>query len=321
MMSRIVFLNIGWMEGYDGVNGDKPEGGGRFVREHGWGGEIFNFRPFRGRRFGYVEARSINVDRLGARPGSDSVRDVLAVWVATKPDSGGRRIVGWYNHATVFRKPQKAPKGADRILPEQSEPQGYFLYAAKDNCHLLPSTERTFEIPSKGPGSFGRANVWYAEGAPKLRHDVTQYVHKGAQEVQLELAKRKYGPKGEGAQHRALKEWCAQNPQALGLGEVVDPGKTEYEFGKTGDRADVVFELPDGGWAVVEVETDFAEPGAHQALKYKVLMCAQDGLPITSDKVQGWLVAHQVPPTVRTFCKAYDLRWREVPPEVVQSSS
>lgn len=133
--------------------------------------------------------------------------------------------------------------------------------------------------------------------------------------------RRKYGPGGEGPEHRALKEWCAQNPQALGLNDVVSSAtKQEYVFQKTGGRVDVLFELTGGRYVVLEVETDIAEPRAYQALKYRVLMCAEKRLPITSENVEGLLVAWRVPPRVRQFCDEYDLRLVEKPRDEVHSS-
>lgn len=133
-----------------------------------------------------------------------------------------------------------------------------------------------------------------------------------------QLAHRKYGSGGEGQKHKALKEWCAKHPHELGLHDVVQvPGITEFDF-VSGDRADIVFGMSGNRYAVVEVEakTEDTLQGAHQALKYRVLMCAKKGLPIMSDKVEGLLAAFQVPGPVRKFCDTYNLRYVEIPPEV-----
>jgi hypothetical protein len=71
---------------------------------------------------------------------------------------------------------------------------------------------------------------------------------------------------------------------------VVLLGNTEYEL-PSGDRADVVFDLLGNRYAVVEIETDNPTPGAYQAIKYKVLKCAQVGLDLKSRNVEAILVA------------------------------
>jgi len=120
----MIFLRIGWMDHYQGLNsGDNIKGGGAFVAQHGFGHEIFNFRPWNGHVYGYVQPtgaahnaesdRTINIDRLGAGKDDTSISGVLAVWAATRPQ-GGTVIVGWYKNATVFRDWQKPPVGSER---------------------------------------------------------------------------------------------------------------------------------------------------------------------------------------------------------------
>jgi len=71
-MPTIVF-RVCWMNCYNGLNSDKCVGGGQYIGQHGFGGEIFNFRPFRGYMYGYVQppgrgnfnARKIHIEKLG----------------------------------------------------------------------------------------------------------------------------------------------------------------------------------------------------------------------------------------------------------------
>src|SRR5947208_4640058 len=92
----MIFLRIGWMDRCDGqTESDRIAAGGKFVKEHGYGHEIFNFRAADGQVFGYVQPRrtacndesgsGIKIERLGASPGDQSLSGVLAVWVATAP--------------------------------------------------------------------------------------------------------------------------------------------------------------------------------------------------------------------------------------------
>jgi len=59
---------------------------------------------------------------------------------------------------------------------------------------------------------------------------------------------------------------------------------------------------------VVEIETEVPTPGAHQALKYRTLKCAQLGVDVKSPSVEGVLVAWQAPENM-DFCKRYGIRF------------
>ncbi len=124
-----------------------------------------------------------------------------------------------------------------------------------------------------------------------------------------ETTRRKYGPEGEGQDHKKLKEWILNNPNDIGLGNPIDRHQ-EYVF-PTGDRADLVFDLPENHFAVVEIETnhpDSIKVGAIQALKYKVLKCAEIGADISSDRVSAILVAW-IDPEDSKFCEDYGIRF------------
>jgi len=121
-----------------------------------------------------------------------------------------------------------------------------------------------------------------------------------------EQLRRKYGAGGEGSSHRKLKDWIFKNPHALGLKGVLRRHK-EYPLA-SGDRADVVFDLMSDRYAVVEIETDSPIVGVHQALKYKVLKCAEAGLDIKSARVAAYLVAWN-PPEDTSFSQRYNIRF------------
>lgn len=120
---------------------------------------------------------------------------------------------------------------------------------------------------------------------------------------------RKYGSGGEGIDHKKLKEWIARNPQEVGLTNVKRT-ETEYVF-PSGDTADVIFELNGNRYAVVEIETFDPIPGFYQALKYKVLKCAEHGIDINSSNVEAILVAWSIPHEARHLCNKYGIRYVE----------
>jgi hypothetical protein len=121
---------------------------------------------------------------------------------------------------------------------------------------------------------------------------------------------RKYGPTGEGPEHKQLKEWLANNPARLGYEDVIEV-RVERVF-RSGDCADIVWQRKEEQFVVIEVETNIPEPGAYQALKYRCLLCAEMGLELTSLDVEAWVVAREIPESVRAFCEKYDIRFEEI---------
>jgi len=121
---------------------------------------------------------------------------------------------------------------------------------------------------------------------------------------------RKYGSGGEGQEHRELKNWVANNPNAIGLDNVKNY-EEEYTF-VSGDVADLVFELADNKFAVVEIETTDPYPGCFQSLKYKVLKCAELGLEIICADVRSIVVAWSFSEEEKTFCKKYNIEFYEI---------
>ena len=128
--------------------------------------------------------------------------------------------------------------------------------------------------------------------------------------IQRVVVCRKYGPTGEGPEHKRLKEWLAHNPARLGYEDVVEI-MVERVF-RSGDCADIVWRRKDGCYVVVEVETGLPEIGAYQALKYRCLLCAEMGLELTSPNVVAWVVAREIPESVRALCAKYKIRFEEI---------
>jgi hypothetical protein len=157
---NIVFFNIGWMESYQGITPDDSttEGGGKWVDEHTWGHELFNFKEYNGYFYGFVQtslhnniSSQIKIERINASfKYSDVINDVLVVWVATNPKRKGNYIVGWYKHADVYRSEQKNIKEREY----GGEIVGYYAKAKKEDVVLLIDKRRTYNIP-RGKGWLG----------------------------------------------------------------------------------------------------------------------------------------------------------------------
>jgi hypothetical protein len=176
LMQPMIFLNISWMARYQGLSNDTISGGFGYVALHGYGSEIFNFKSYRGKMYGFARAphNSIRLEKLGGVKGATSVSGVLVVWVAKS------RIVGWYENATVFRSAQLPPPRAMRIF--KGHQIKFNVVAQKEDCKLLDPDARLFAIPrsKKRADAMGRY-LWYAEGHRNrlFRNRVRTYIANG----------------------------------------------------------------------------------------------------------------------------------------------
>jgi len=156
----ILFCNVGWMERYDGIDGDSIQRGGSYNKES-IGHEVCNFSNIDGKVYGYVQPTGrIKIEKLGAAKTDDYVKGVTVIWTAG-PDSGGTAVVGWYRNATVFREPQKIKNPT--LLQKKNGLNSYRISASASDATLLPIEKRSFMIPRAVKGGIGQSNVWYAD--------------------------------------------------------------------------------------------------------------------------------------------------------------
>lgn len=157
-MSRYIFLRTAWMEHYKGVKkNDIPIGAGSYVTENADGGEVYNFQPLRGKYYGYAriqKGRGLRLTRLGASTGDELIEDITVVLFGRNPETGGQRIIGWYEHATLYRDTQRLQNNKRNNHP------WYVATAEVDNAYLVPEDNRLFPVPDNGPG---QSNAWYVE--------------------------------------------------------------------------------------------------------------------------------------------------------------
>lgn len=164
-MAEMLFCNIGWMSRYEGLVGkpDKIVGGGKWVDEHETGNEVCNFVSCRdGYVYGHVETfqgdrdRKIRIEAIGGT--GDSVEGVDVVWTATDPDERGRKVVGWYRNATVFRERQHF-KGPPSRQHDRDEVNSYRIRARAKDAYRLDLDDRTLSM-GRGPGWMGHTPWW-----------------------------------------------------------------------------------------------------------------------------------------------------------------
>lgn len=163
-MQTMVFLNVAWMERYEGLFGRDREisGGGSYVNTHGYGHEIFNFKNIEGKVYGYAQPKGYNnLQRLGARVEDPFLENVLVIFTANLKNQG-TYIVGWYKNARFYRDYQKTTMKQRRY---GNETFGYYAVAEAKNATLLSPDERfSFPlIPRRVKGGMGQSNVWYAD--------------------------------------------------------------------------------------------------------------------------------------------------------------
>lgn len=200
---RILFCNIAWMDYYKGIvpGKDEPKNGGSYVKDTKDAHEKYNFKPelLKLKGFpegeyclGFVETKStsagkrnqLNIEKIEGcsdLKNDTEVDDVLVVYCALYPDSFDKEtyVVGWYKHATVYRRYEKLEfdteaSDNERLDNESAADEKYIqLYnaiALKEDCVLLPRSQRrkTFwRVPRKKKGvafGFGQSNVWFARG-------------------------------------------------------------------------------------------------------------------------------------------------------------
>jgi hypothetical protein len=149
------------MEYYAGDQGDPPSGGGSFIDSEGFGYEMFNFKAFNGRYYGWVQVTGgITLERLGADKGAESLTNVTVVFVAPWHGRNPYVICGWYRNATVYRLPHEPLSGSNRV--HRGESIGYNLEAPEKGSKLIQGDDRAFEVP-RGRGGIGQSRIWYAD--------------------------------------------------------------------------------------------------------------------------------------------------------------
>jgi hypothetical protein len=258
MSPPLLVCRTSWMVHYRGVTDkDTPTGGGAWVKEHGEGGEAFNFKPARNEYFGYVQptGTGINIEKLGAAAGDKELNGVTVAWVATDPKEGGTRIVGWYRHATVFREFQAPIAMKGRELSGGKAPR--FLIRSKDAV-LLDCHERTFRVP-RGKGGMGQSNVWYPEAAAAAR--ILKYIGAGGRGSST--SKPRSVPRLADVEHRlrieraamtAAAKWFAERGYAV---EDVSMDRVGWDLEARRNRAHLKIEVKgtslEKGEFVVEV--------------------------------------------------------------------
>lgn len=158
------------MSHYKGHSTERSQGGGGYNKDN-IGYEACNFLDYEGKYYGYVEpGASIHVEKMCEENRSENKKseyldDVLVVWISKKPQ-GGQYIVGWYEHARVYRNPQVIPNDAMQVRNLKDLNQ-YNIFS--EFAYLIDAEKRNFKV--EGPG---QSNTWY--GNPEVNEKVIAYI-------------------------------------------------------------------------------------------------------------------------------------------------
>jgi hypothetical protein len=168
-----LFCHISWMREYKGHHNteDQPQRGGRWVEENGTAHECCNFLPDdNGVVYGHVETSrgdndtQVGIEQLGGVNVKDNFIDGIdVIWTATH-EKGGKRVVGWYKNAKVFRERQYH----EDFPTEQHEEDGvnsYRITTTQENAHCIAEDERDLIVPS-GRGWPGHCPLFYPGNYP-----------------------------------------------------------------------------------------------------------------------------------------------------------
>ena len=170
---RIIFCNITYLKYYDGriIGEVKPQTGGRWVQENEDAHEKWNFLNMDGKCYGYVKGNSEQMhieklDKVYAQQGK--AEDIIVVWCALD-ENNKTVVVGWYEHATVYRYLQDMP-----VTPVTGIERSFWFSTKAENAYLLPEADRILEIgraSKTGAGTgFGQQNYWYADSPYAKEH-------------------------------------------------------------------------------------------------------------------------------------------------------
>lgn len=167
----MIFFNTAYMKEYNGITVDDiPYNGGKYVDETGNAGEKYNFAPFDDEFvYGFAEPghtkggwkngsqKELHIEKIDPScMGSDHLDDVIVVMCANSPLLSKTVVVGWYNHATVYRNP--------KVFDIGGEKHWMICKCRIEDAHLIEEKDRDFTIPraAKDGTGFGQANYWYA---------------------------------------------------------------------------------------------------------------------------------------------------------------
>jgi 5-methylcytosine-specific restriction protein A len=174
-----LFCNISWMTKYQGqynsrgVIVDQPSDGGKYVQDNNEAHESCNFlADSNSFVYGYVSTwrankghgkhTEIKIENLGASKGDSFIDGVNVIWIAKHPE-GGKRVVGWYKNARVYRNLQKHNDSFSSKQHDRDKIDTYRIICSKKNVHLIEKHDRQIKLDPNNTrkGWPGRSSIFF----------------------------------------------------------------------------------------------------------------------------------------------------------------
>lgn len=178
LATRVLYVKTGWMENYCGPFDDDPTyGSSEYLKKYLHGHEAYNFYNVEGWCYGYMPGKKgPDIKRnFGASRDAESKDNILVVWLAPSPsEEAGRgvRIVGWYENATVFNKPQDFN---ELVLQVNDTPVRYRAIVRSQYAYCIPGEERIGQ-PHLAAETRPRRTYWY--GDEVVNRKVVEYIQR-----------------------------------------------------------------------------------------------------------------------------------------------
>ncbi|MEI7869675.1 MAG: HNH endonuclease [Candidatus Methylumidiphilus sp.] len=173
-----LFCHISWMREYKGhhrIDGqiDQPKRGGFKDVKHGTAHECCNFLPDEnGMVYGHVETSKdgkngkkgydaqIKIENLGTNKNDPHIDGIDVIWTATH-DTGGKRVVGWYKNARVYRERQTHEE-YPTVQYETDNVYSYRITAKQEDVTLIAENNRIIFNPNRVKSGWpGMNSIFY----------------------------------------------------------------------------------------------------------------------------------------------------------------
>lgn len=184
---KVVFINLNEMENYNGLESVVHQGGGRYVEQHGFGYELFNFHEDGGKCYGYTPPYcKLNLSRISEDIKHDVYGDyidgVAVVFTCTRI-ARGRLVCGLYQDAKVYAESVVAHRASRRFeINGKSRYAEYNLICDSRNVLLIDEEDREKLLPKacNGHAGHGQYSVWYADSPNSidLKNRILDYLQR-----------------------------------------------------------------------------------------------------------------------------------------------
>lgn len=214
----------------------------------------------------------------------------------------------WGITASVIDKLKSQSKSWFVVLLSIDQNNGYFLTKKDINFYISNRWKKHKDGDYKTSPSFSSDKLFNSLqnfvlllekniGQEKNIDDIISKSIRITQEIRSKES-------GESTHHLKLKKLIADNPELIGLTNILNT-YTEYSY-PSGDRVDIAFEFINGNWSVIEIELSGLYEtiaGLFQTIKYKALQTALLKSKRIKGEVSGYLVANYIPKETKELAK------------------